>query len=110
MVVELVGSVPGPDTHVTLCSLDGAAQANVTVPGGMVSGVGLKELLRTLMVVTCPPAGGGGGGGGGELPYPVLLLLHPAATAAHVTASKRRIRIDASQMEGTVEGAPGSVK
>src|SRR5437773_4787773 len=98
MVVELVGSVPGPDTHVTLCALDEAAQVKVTVPGGMVSGVGLKELLRTLMVVTCPPAGGGGGGGG-ELPYPVLLLLHPAATAAHVTASERRIRIEASGFE-----------
>ena len=99
MVVELVGSVPGPDTHVTLCALDEAAQVKVTVPGGMVSGVGLKELLRTLMVVTCPPAGGGGGGGGGELPYPVLLLPHPAATAAHVTASERRIRIEASGFE-----------
>jgi len=99
MVVELDGRVPGPDTQVTLCSLDGAAQLKVTVPGGMVSGVGLKELLRTLMVVTCPPAGGGGGGGGGELPYPVLLLLHPAATAAHVTASERRIRIEASGFE-----------
>src|SRR5881394_1907230 len=98
MVVELVGSVPGPDTHVTLCALDEAAQVKVTVPGGMVSGVGLKELLRTLMVVTCPPAGGGGGGGGGELPYPVLLLLQAAAPAANVTASKRRIRIEASPL------------
>ena len=80
------------------------------VPAETVSGVGVNVLFETVIVVECPPGGGGGGGGGGELPYPVLLLLHAAATAAHVTASKRRIRIDASQMEGTAEGAPSSAK
>jgi len=80
---------------------------NVTCPAETVSGVGLKKLLPTLILVECPPAGGGGGGGGGELPYPVLLLLlHAAAIAADVIASKRRTRIDASQREGTVESAP----
>jgi len=96
IVLELAGSVAGPVNHVTLCPLEAELQVNVTVPAGTVSGVGENELFVTVSDVECPPDGGGGGGGGGELPYPVLLLLHAAATAAHVTASKRRIRIDVS--------------
>jgi hypothetical protein len=57
-VAEFWGSVPGPESHVTLCPFDGVAHVNVTVPGGTVSGVGLKKLLPTVIVMLRPPPPG----------------------------------------------------
>jgi hypothetical protein len=101
-----VGAV-GPDCHVTLWVIAPAAQWNVIVPAGMVSGVGEKELLATVIVVEWPPAGGGGGGGGGGgaggglapvlLPHP-----DPAATISAATANRRSIRIRSSRRKGKV--------
>src|SRR5581483_8884360 len=54
MVGEFWGSVPGPESHVTLCPFDGVAHVKVTDPGGTVSGVGLKKLLPTVIVMLRP--------------------------------------------------------
>jgi hypothetical protein len=50
-VADAAGSVPGPLDHVTLCPLDGVFHSNVTMPAGMVSGVGLKKSFPTVIVV-----------------------------------------------------------
>jgi hypothetical protein len=60
---ELVGVV-GPLVQVTLCVPAAAAQLKVIVPTWIVSGVGEKKLLSTVIVVEWPSGGGGGGGGG----------------------------------------------
>src|SRR2546423_6525447 len=75
MVDEFAGSVPGPVSHVTLCEFDAFDHVNVTCPAATVSGVGLKELLVTVMLVLCPP---------------VLLpveLLHAATNAAPIATA-----------------------
>ena len=43
--------VDGPESQVTLCVIAFAAQWNVMLPAGMVSGVGEKLLLATVIVV-----------------------------------------------------------
>src|SRR6185312_5309316 len=77
MVAEFAGSVPGPVSHVTLCELDAFDQVKVTTPAAAVSGVGLKELLLTVI----------------ELPWPPLLLpVESLQAASPTTASARTAR------------------
>jgi hypothetical protein len=73
MVAEFAGAV-GPVSHVTLCELDAFDQVKVTTPAVAVSGVGLNELLLTVI----------------EFPWPPLLLPVESLQAASPTATSTR--------------------
>ena len=56
IVEEFVGNVPGPVSHVTLCELEAFTHVKTTVSAAAaVSGVGLKTLLLTEMLLLRPP-------------------------------------------------------
>jgi hypothetical protein len=76
IVKDGAGNVPGPVSHVTLCELEAFTQVKATESAATaVSGVGLKELLLTVMLLPCPP-----------LLLPVE-LLHAATAATLMTTA-----------------------
>jgi hypothetical protein len=49
------GKVPGPLSQMRVCPAEGVAQVKFTPPAGIVSGVGEKKSLATVIVVLWPP-------------------------------------------------------